>query len=93
MNLPEPRVHRYNYGMWSQEYPGGTVPGCAGVETYYQPYFSGYGGIRVVMMGNGATYYYFSDNAEFEFSAELVESGKIAPFCTAANATVGRQQS
>ena len=82
-NFPEPRVHRYNYGIWSQEYPVSQVPGCAGTggDTYYQPYFSGYGGIRVVLMGNGAAYYYFSDNGEFEFTDELVESAKLAPLC------------
>ena len=41
----------------------------------------------MVMMGNRATYYYFSDNAEFEFSAELIESGKLAPLCPTANGT------
>ena len=79
-NGDEPRVHRYNYGTWEQEFTGSQV-GCSGVPIYYQPYFSGYGGIRMAMMGNGLTYYYFSDNEEFEFTAEVIESSKVGPLC------------
>jgi len=30
------------------------------------------------------TYYYFSDNQEFEFTAELIESAKLGSLCSTA---------
>lgn len=45
---------------------------------------SGYGGITVAMMPNGATYYYFSDNNEFSWSAAVAEADKLAPMPGAA---------
>ena len=89
-NGDEPRVHRYNYGTWEQEFTGSQV-GCSGVPIYYQPYFSGYGGIRMAMMGNGLTYYYFSDNEEFEFTAEVIESSKVGPLCGTAAAAAAAE--
>ena len=71
---------RYQYGFWAQEYRGSAV-GCPQVQTYYQPYFSGFGGIRMQLMGNGVTYYYFSDNGEYEVEAEMLEAAKIVSFC------------
>jgi hypothetical protein len=35
------------------------------VAAEQQPYFSGFGGLRFVLMGNGVVYYYISDNAQF----------------------------
>ena len=40
---------------------------------------SGYGGITVALMPNGSSYYYFSDNNEFAWSATVKESNKLAP--------------
>ena len=76
----------YNYGFWAEVYSGPSV-GC-GPGSYYQPYWSGYGGIRVVLMPNGATYYYFSDGGEFEMDAEIQESRKIGSLCRAATAEI-----
>lgn len=70
---------RYNYAFWAQEYAGSTF-GCA-APTARIPYLSGYGGIRMVLMPNGLTFYYFSDNGEFEMDAELQESRKVGSFC------------
>ena len=69
---------RWSYSFWSEEYAGSDV-GCPGLETYYQPYFSGFGGIRMVLMPNGAVYYYFMDFGEFEMANEIREAGKISP--------------
>ena len=70
---------RYNYGFWAQVYSGASH-GCApGVERehYYQPYLSGYGGIRMVLLSNGAVYYYVSDNGQASMRAEVQEASRI----------------
>jgi hypothetical protein len=57
----------YNYGFWAQ--PETAFPGSYDCS-FWVPYFSGYGGIRFVMMPNGIIYYYVSDNAEFHQERE-----------------------
>jgi hypothetical protein len=42
---------------------------------------SGYGGITVLLLPNGATYYIFSDGNEFSWYAAVNEINKIAPLC------------
>jgi hypothetical protein len=42
---------------------------------------SGYGGITVVMMPNGTTYYYFSDNEEYSWNSSVNEANKLAQHC------------
>jgi hypothetical protein len=42
---------------------------------------SGYGGISVAMLPNGATYYMFSDNGEFLFDSAVNELTKLASVC------------
>lgn len=77
--------YRYSNGLWS--YPTtGQVPGC-GLRV---PFMSGYGGITIAMMPNGATYYYVSDNGEFSWAATIAELNKLAPMCapTTTNVTV-----
>ena len=73
---------RYNYGFWAQLFQGSSFGCPSGVEHYYQPYLSGYGGIRVVMMGNGIVYSYVSDNGEFPSMADAIqESRKFGALC------------
>lgn len=68
--------YRYSNGIWA--YPTtAQVPGCA----LRIPFMSGYGGITVAMMPNGATYYYFSDNNEFSWAGTIAELNKLAPMC------------
>ena len=87
LNVDKPGLTvRYQYGFWAQEYRGAAV-GCPQVQTYYQPYFSGFGGIRMQLMGNGVTYYYFSDDGEYEVEAEMLEAAKIASFCPSLRAS------
>jgi hypothetical protein len=76
---PDLTLH-YNHGMWAKVYRGADV-GCPQQESFYQPYLSGFGGIRIVLLNNGVTYFYFSDGGEFEMDAAVVESNKIAPLC------------
>jgi hypothetical protein len=42
---------------------------------------SGFGGITVVMLPNGAIYYVFSDNAEFSWLESVRELAKLGDFC------------
>lgn len=69
----------YNNGFWARQFTPEQVPGhrCS----FWVPFLSGYGGIDVVMVPNGATYYYFSDNDEFSWVAAVREAGKLAPYC------------
>lgn len=68
--------YRYSNGLWA--YPTtAQVPGC-GLRV---PFMSGYGGITIAMMPNGATYYYVSDNGEFHWAGAIAELNKLAPMC------------
>ena len=43
---------------------------------------SGYGGIRSVLLGNGAVYNYVSDNGEFPSMAPAVQASRgFGPLC------------
>lgn len=68
---------KYQNCFWGQEFTSADNP--AYTSPFYVPFMSGYGGITVAMMPNGATYYYFSDNNEFSWSATVAEATKLAP--------------
>jgi hypothetical protein len=69
----------YNNGFWAREFTPSQFPeySC----TFWTPFMSGFGGITVVMMPNGSTYYYFSDNNEFAWFSAVSESNKIVSHC------------
>lgn len=73
---------KYQNGFWGQEFTSADNP--ASTSPFYVPFMSGYGGITVAMMPNGATYYYFSDNNEFSWSSAVAEATKLAPMPGAA---------
>jgi hypothetical protein len=64
---------KYNNAFWANRYNFG----CEFWITEMQ----GYSGIVVVLMPNGTTYYYASDNREFTWDAALREADKIVSFC------------
>jgi len=68
---------KYNNAFWGQRY--GSYQGfhC----DFYMPYMAGYSGVVIALLPNGVTYYYFSDNREFNWDAALVEADKIALLC------------
>jgi hypothetical protein len=70
-------VFKYNNGFWAKQFTPADGFSCS----FYTPFMSGYGGITVVMMPNGATYYYFSDNEEFSWSSAVNEANKLSPQC------------
>ncbi|MEI7760190.1 MAG: Ig-like domain-containing protein [Thermoleophilia bacterium] len=74
---------RYSNGLWA--YPTTSqVPGCA----LRVPEMSGYGGITIAMMPNGATYYSFSDGGQFSWAQAIAELNKLSPMCAPTTATV-----
>ena len=67
----------YNNGVWAKQYT--SADDASYTTPFHVPFMSGFGGITVAMMPNGATYYYFSDNNEFAYSAAVKEASKLAP--------------
>ena len=75
--------YRYSNGLWA--YPTTSqVPGCA----LRVPFMSGFGGITIAMMPNGATYYYVSDAGQFTWANAIAELNKLAPMCAPTTTTV-----
>ena len=77
-----PNTYRYNNSMWAKKITRAEFPqyGCE----FWVPYMSGYGGISVVLLPNGATVYIFSDHQEYSWGAAVNEAIKLAPVCAAA---------
>jgi CubicO group peptidase (beta-lactamase class C family) len=67
----------YNNAFWSQKYGKANGFDCE----VWVPQMLGVSGNAVILMPNGTTYYYFSDNMEFTWESALSESNKISPFC------------
>ncbi|MBI5932962.1 MAG: serine hydrolase [Chloroflexi bacterium] len=65
--------HMYNNSFWAKDY---FLP-C----NFTAVFMSGYGGISVVMLPNGVTYYMFSDNGEFIFDSAVNEAAKLEEVC------------
>jgi hypothetical protein len=68
---------RYNNGFWAFRADG--LPGCD--EPRFIPFMSGFGGISIVLLPGGVSYYYFSDNHEHRFRRALLEAAKIRGVC------------
>jgi hypothetical protein len=68
---------KYNNAFWSQKYGPANGFDCE----FWVPTMQGVSGNVVVLMPNGSTYYYFSDNQQFTWDAAVIESNKIAPHC------------
>jgi CubicO group peptidase (beta-lactamase class C family) len=69
-------VFKYKDGFWAKEWTGRQYS-CS----FWTPFMSGFGGITVVLMPNGAIYYYFSDGNEFSWYEAVDEANKIKPMC------------
>jgi Beta-lactamase len=68
---------RYNNGFWAL--PVADLPGCT--QEQFIPYWSGFGGVSIVLLPNGVTYYYFSDNDEYSFRRAIDEAARIRRYC------------
>jgi hypothetical protein len=69
---------KYNNAFWARVYDQQESYDCE----FWVPHMLGYSGIVIVMMPNGSSYYYASDNREFTWLEALKESNKIAPHCS-----------
>jgi hypothetical protein len=67
----------YNNAFWAHRYGRADGYDCE----FWVPQMLGVSGNAVVLMPNGTTYYYFSDNQEFTWEAAIRESDKIRPHC------------
>ena len=67
----------YNNAFWATKFDDRRGYDCE----FWTPNMQGYSGNVVVLMPNGTTYYYFSDNQEFTFNDAVKESNKIIPHC------------
>jgi len=68
---------KYNNTLWADLFTTADGFDC----TFYVPYMAGYSGNIIALLPNGLTYYYFSDNREFDWHAAVREADKIAPLC------------
>lgn len=60
----------YNNGFWGHEFTTSDGYPCS----FRTPFMSGFGGISVIMMPNGSTFYVFSDNGDFNWYDVVQES-------------------
>ena len=73
----------YNDGFWAVRIDD--VPGCD--IPAFVPFMSGFGGVSIVLLPNGVTYYYFSDGDEFRFRRAIHAAARIHPYCRTATAS------
>lgn len=75
-----PGMHRYQNAFWGSKMTRAEFPGDYGCE-FWVARMGGYGGISIVLMPNGVSYYVFSDNDEFYWHDAVREANKLVPFC------------
>lgn len=68
---------RYNNAFWANSYGKAQGFDCE----FWVAEMQGYSGIVVVLMPNGANYYYASDGRDFTWDAAVREADKITPLC------------
>ncbi|MBP2444187.1 serine hydrolase [Rhizobium leguminosarum] len=64
---------RYYHGIWARDV--GLLVGYG--QPVWAPYMSGFGGISVVMLPNGVTFYAYNDDNHFDWTAAVAEGNKI----------------
>ncbi|MEO1311031.1 MAG: serine hydrolase, partial [Pseudomonadota bacterium] len=68
---------RYNNGFWAWNAAG--TAGCDGA--LWTPFMSGFGGVSVVLMRNGVSYYYVSDGGEYAWARAVAASARYREMC------------
>jgi hypothetical protein len=69
---------RYNNGFWALEFTPAHGYDCS----FWAPYMMGGGGIEIVMMPNGSTYYEISDDGRaLDWADAVAESNRIISHC------------
>lgn len=79
LEIPDGNGSRYNNGLWATQITPERFPRYT--CSFWLPFMSGYGGITVMMMPNGATYYVFSDNGEYDFLPAVHAADSLSPHC------------
>ena len=74
---PLPRF-RYKNGFWAHEI-GAYLPGCE--REVWIPFLSGYGGITMLLLPNGAAYYDFSDDGSPLWLDAALQAHRIGSLC------------
>jgi len=74
-----PNTYRYNNSFWGKKITTTEFPQLR--CNVWAAFMSGYGGITIVLMPNGATFYIFSDNNEYNWGSDVIEANKLAPMC------------
>ena len=69
----------YRLGFWASKFTPDVDPELQ--CTFYTPYMSGSGGIVILLLPNGMTYYYFSDNSEFVWLDAVKETNRMRSHC------------
>jgi hypothetical protein len=77
--VPNDRNFFYKDSTWGKTMSPSQFPqyNC----TFRVAYMTGYGGINVLLLPNGVTYYVFTDNNQFFWYDAVNEINKIAPLC------------
>ena len=71
-------AYRYKAGFWARDISGPL--GCS--RPVWAPFMSGFGGISVVLLPGGVTYYYFGDGGVFDWAPAAVEAARIKDMCS-----------
>ena len=69
----------YHLGFWTSKFTPDVDSEF--LCTFYTPYMSGNGGITILMLPNGMTYYYFSDNGEFAWLDAVKATNHMRSHC------------
>lgn len=70
-------TYRYKAGFWARNISG--VLSCS--QPVWTPFMSGFGGISVVLLPGGVTYYYFGDSGVYDWAPAAIEVSKIKDLC------------
>jgi hypothetical protein len=71
-------AYRYKAGFWARDISGPL--GCS--RPVWAPFMSGFGGISVVLLPGGVTYYSFGDGGVFDWAPAAVEAARIKDMCS-----------
>jgi CubicO group peptidase (beta-lactamase class C family) len=74
---------RYRLGFWARRYS--SQQDAAFTCDFWVPYMSGAGGIVILLLPNGMTYFYFSDGGEFQWLDVVRELYRLRPMCSQAH--------
>ena len=68
---------KYNNTIWADFFTTADGYDCS----FYVAYMAGYSGNIIALIPNGVSYYYFSDNRDFNWHDAVREADRIIPIC------------